>query len=332
MADKPKPKTTKRKAPIQPVESILREDGDYVTQVSVLKEDDTQGVAVRTGKKQGGRTGWRKTFFINEGVDAGGLLFWVFRAVRRYFKQYWHRDVVSPEDVSRSDAVLGVARARIRDLEDENTTLHTRLQMQERNAALAREVGNDFGKYEGAIQKLEEVVKDSVATDTGKEGEIVTHLRDNRWLLGLDCEVRAKNRDLDAGSEVDLHIVTTFGENRIIEDKSPNLPIFKEVGESGRINITPELAKALSELVDYMHRTHIFSGLKIKGVYAIQNPVGIVIAGYNLNEAQREMLSEWNFYLGPYIQIVTYDELLASARRNFELIKGATGQPSEGQF
>ncbi len=321
MPKKPK----KKNSQLKPVESVTHEDGAYTTQATVLKENKTEGIAIRTAKKTP-YLGWRKSFFIQKDMDVNGLFQWLIKTVKELFNKYWQKDIdlISQEDIQKSDQELEMSRTRTRELEDENSLLKKKLTEQEQNKELAKEISGNINQYSAALKKIQDIIKESIDNKTGKEEDIKRELASNRWFLGLDCEVKAKNQDLDAGSEIDLHIITAFGENRIIEAKSPHLPIFVSVGKMGRLNIAPDLSKALSEIIDYMHRANIYANLKTTGTYGVQNPIGIVLAGYNIDSNQEVLLREWNFYLAPYIKIVTYDELISSASKNLELIQSVS--------
>ncbi|MHB1829908.1 MAG: hypothetical protein ACYCO0_00780 [Candidatus Micrarchaeaceae archaeon] len=308
---------------LQPLEEDTWEDENYINHATVYKQGKVEGIAVKTAKKYSkGRPQWRQSFWLQKDQDVEGILEWLFGSVKRLFSKFWGREIISPTEIEANKKLVEELRGRLKVREGELDELMERYNIQQNELALAREVTGQFENYEKILNAFEEKIKTSVKNNERIEEWVKTEIKTNRWLMGLDCEVKAKNKDVDTQTEIDLHIETNFGEERLIEAKSPNLAIFDSKDEK-RYNISSELARGLSELIEYMQRTQAYSLIKQRGVYAIDKPIGRILAGYELNEAQERLLNDWNFYLGPAIKIITFKELIKNARKEIELIKVA---------
>ncbi|PIO03801.1 hypothetical protein COT48_03335, partial [Candidatus Woesearchaeota archaeon CG08_land_8_20_14_0_20_47_9] len=121
-----------------------------------------------------------------------------------------------------------------------------------------KEIGN-LETYKTIFQEFQNLIEQSNKDNTGKEEEIKNKIKDTHWLLGLECHVEAKNKNIDTQTQIDLHIMTRFGHHRIFEVKSPNVKPFsrKDEDKKRRFIISPELADGLSELITYMRRTDV---------------------------------------------------------------------------
>jgi len=172
------------------------------------------------------------------------------------------------------------------------------------------------------FQEFQNLIKESHENKIGKEEEIKIKIKNNNWLLGLECQVEAKNKRVDTQTQIDLHIITRFGHHRIFEIKSPNLKPFvrKYKDPSKRLILSSELSDGLSELITYMRKTDVYSVMKEEGTYGIQKATGVILMGYNPEEAEKEMLNEINFHLRPHIQIITYNDLIKNINQELEVV------------
>jgi len=187
---------------------------------------------------------------------------------------------------------------------------------------LAKQVSGKIERFVKQLEELKSEIENSKNKDLRKEKEVKKKIRRNRWVLGLDCQVKAKEVPIDTQTALDLHIKTDLGEDRVFEFKSPNLnPFFKKENRK-RLNIDKELSEGINQLIDYMKKADIYSNLEEEGTYKIKKPSGVIVMGYNLPKEQVTLLKNWNFYLRPHIRIVTYNDLLESAYQNLEYIKG----------
>ena len=185
---------------------------------------------------------------------------------------------------------------------------------------LAKEVKSKKQDYQATLDKFAKEIENSVKEKSNIEEDIKNLIKSNRWLLGLDCEVRAKNKNIDNQAEIDLHIINSFGQNRIIELKSPNKNPFRRKRENGRFEITPDLSEALSELLTYMNKTDFYSEIEIEGTYKINKPSGMIIIGYRLDKESKKFLNQLNYHLRPHICVVPYDEVIENAKKEISLI------------
>ncbi|OIO62261.1 hypothetical protein COT48_03340 [Candidatus Woesearchaeota archaeon CG08_land_8_20_14_0_20_47_9] len=58
----------------------------------------------------------------------------------------------------------------------------------------------------------------------------------------------------------------------------------------------------------------------MEGTYGIQKASGVIVIGYNLEDAEKEMVTELNFHLRPHIQIITFNELIENIKQELEVI------------
>ena len=84
--------------------------------------------------------------------------------------------------------------------------------------------------------------------------------------MGLDCQIKATNKDIDPNSEIDLHIISDLGEEKVFEIKSPNKKLFVNKKDT-YLRISPDLSEAISQIVNYLRKTDIYSQINEKGNY-----------------------------------------------------------------
>ena len=159
----------------------------------------------------------------------------------------------------------------------------------------------------------------------GKRAEkiIKDMLYKDRWMLGLDCVVKAKEKPIDTQASIDMHIQTELGQDKIYEFKSPALDLFKKKQKDSRLEVDSEFTEGLNQLIEYLQKTDYKSTQAVQGGYGVPKALGTLIMGYNLDAEQIRMLKEWGWHLKPHIEIRTYDELLDSAKRQLENIRYA---------
>lgn len=301
------------------------EDENYLVEAGVIKTARTEGVAVRTSKKYHGKPPIRrKSFFIQKNQKVSEILNWLFVTIKNFFSKYWGKEVVTEEELRQTQNSVKTLKKQLREEEKRYEKLQREFKAQKRELQLAYEVIDNISVYKTTLKKFELKIKESVKNDKRIEEWVKNEIKKNRWILGLDCEVKAKNQKIDIDTAIDLHIITNYGEQRIIEVKSPNLPIFMVKKTGGRMDITSTVKTGLSELIEYMRRTDINSGLKKRGNYGIQKPIGRLLIGYKLSSAEEEMLNDWNFHLAPHIKIITFKELIISAKKEIALINSAS--------
>ena len=203
------------------------------------------------------------------------------------------------------------------------------LSKKEKELELAKQVSGDIQTFSKALEELKGEIEESKKEDKRKEKEIKQKIIDNKWVLGLDCQVKAKEQKIDIQTALDLHVKTNMGEDRVFEFKSPNLDPFTKKKEDGRLYITPELSEGINQLIDYMKKTDIYHNIDEPGTYKINKPAGVIVIGYKLPPEQEKLLENWNFHLKPHIRIVTYDNLLNSATQNLENIRCVRNEKKE---
>lgn len=309
-----------KQSPLKPLEKSQWEDDKFINTATAYKEGKTEGIAIRTAKKYDKRVQLRKSFWLQKDQKVDEILDWLFGSVKKLFSKFWGKEIITPKEIEASQKLIEDLRNQLKKRESELEELKIKYDLQQKELSLAQELVGKYEDYERTLNQFEEKIKNSVKNNERIEEWIKTEIKNHRWILGLDCEVKAKNKDVDTQTEIDLHIETNYGEERIIEVKSPNLPFF-EGNESKRWNLSKDLTTALSEIIEYLQRTQSYSLLRRRGTYAIDKPIGRIIAGYELDGNQKKLLSDWNFHLSPVIKIITFKELIQNARKELELIK-----------
>ena len=121
-----------------------------------------------------------------------------------------------------------------------------------------------------------------------------------------------------------MHIITELYQNKIFEFKSPNKKPFYQKGKDTRFYITKDLAQGLNQLVIYMKKANVYAQLLEPGTYKeAANALGFIVIGYDLSRDELDLLSFWNFHLRPHIRIITYNELITSAKQQLINIQHA---------
>jgi hypothetical protein len=301
------------------------EDGERVTEAKILNrktpETEEIGISIRMGKKAeylGGRPRFGKGIWITEKIDISGWLRWLIDTIKKlYYKAFKKR--VEIEEISfwktkvkELTEKLAEAQTRVKELEQKE-------EEKKKLYELAEKVIDQFQKYKEIFNKFVDLIEKSCKENLRVEEQIKNFIKENRWLLGLECEIEAKNKRIDASFQIDLHVVTKYNQNRIFELKSPNLKPFKIEGK--RILISKELAEGLSELIRYMKETDIYSRIKSSGTYGIHKPTGVIVIGFKLSEEEQHFLDTLNFFLYPHIQVITYQDLIENSKRELSLLE-----------
>ena len=116
-----------------------------------------------------------------------------------------------------------------------------------------------------------------------------------------------------------MHVINSFGQNKIFEFKSPNLSPYKQGDEYKRLKATKELLEAIDEIISYIRRTGLNANFLPQMGLKIIEPSGIIVIGYNLDAEEITLLETWNQFLYPHIRIITYNSLLSKAKQEISL-------------
>ncbi len=305
------------------------ESGRKVSEASYLqRKDGTKGISFKIGTKNI----WAKTIWIDEELDLPSWLNWFIRTIKTGYLKLFGKKAITPDEakefyqakIDELTTQLAEAKNRLDEAEKKKADYEMKL-------AYAKKVESNLAEYKKTFGEFKKIVDDSIMADTGKEEEIKTKIKDNRWILGLECFVEAKNQTIDNQTQIDLHIKTKYDQDRIFEIKSPNVKLFdkKEGKEKRRLIISKTLADGLSELLLYLRRTDLHSDDKNKGSYGIQKASGYILMGMNLDSNEKEMITELNFHLYPHIQITTYNDLMKNTERELEIVEGLKSNESK---
>jgi len=303
------------------------EKGRKVSKATMLKrkEDGAKGISVQVGSKAKDSSYKRygKTIWIDEDLDLPDWLGWFIKSVKKlYFKLFGKKILDIDESVEYYQAKVNKLTQELAEAQKRLEDIEAKSEERKQLLELAKKAITDLENYKITFEKFKKLVDESHSTNKGKEEDIKDKIKANHWLLGLECHVEAKNKNIDTQTQIDLHIITRFGQHRIFEIKSPNIePFVRKDGDAKkRLIISQELADGLSELITYMRRTDVYSTSKMEGTYGIQKASGVIVIGYKLGDAEKEMLNELNFHLSPHIQIISYDNLIENIKQELEVI------------
>jgi len=310
---------------IKEIKSDSFEEGTYKSKIS--SEKNTQGyegIRVQSASTKPYFKTHKSGFWIPNRINLSEWFKWFSKTVKGFAYKIWGKQI---EDVSEEVSIykekvellnneLVEAKIKLKDAEE-------RLSKQQIEITLAKEVIDKIEDYESKLTEFENEVK-RISKGTKREEHLVkTKLKESKWILGIDCEVKASEKAVDPQLAVDLHIKTEIGEDKVFEFKSPNLnPFFKKKDDS-RLYISDELAQGINQLILYLRRTDLYSGLSEEGTYKIQAPSGIIVMGYNISDGEQRLIKNWNFQLRPHIKIVTFNELIENGKRQLQNIKYA---------
>ncbi|MCD4771660.1 DUF4263 domain-containing protein [archaeon] len=322
----PKKKVSKKKKAVK-FENLDRKsftEGSIETQLqlSKIKDGETSWINIRTGKiKSEKYTEWKKCAWIPSNLDVSNWLVKLKLALYELFKKWYGKEIISEEDLIIQNNKIKTLEEQLFEERKKGEDMGKNFGEDKAKKELIKEVTSKRINYKHTLQAFEKFVEDSVKENKNVENEISEKIKSNRWILGLDCEVRAKNKNIDTQAQIDLHIINSFGQNRIIELKSPNKKIFKRKRKEGRFEFTSELSEAIGELLSYMDKTDFYSSLSQEGTYKIKKPSGLIIIGYNITKPHKDFLKQLNYHLAPHIKIITFNELIENCDKEISLIE-----------
>ena len=307
------------------IESDTFEEGSYKSKIS--SEKNTQGyegIRVQSASTKPYFKTHKPGIWIPNRINLSAWFKWFSQTVKKFTYKIWGKQI---EDISKEVSIykdkieslnneLVEAKIKLKDAEE-------RLSKQQIELNLAKEVIDKIEDYESKLTEFENEVK-RISSNTNREEHLIkTKLKESKWILGIDCEVKASEKTIDPQLAVDLHIKTEIGEDKVFEFKSPNINPFFKKKEDSRLYISDELSQGINQLILYLRRTDLYSGLTEEGTYKIQAPSGVVVMGYNLSDEEKRLLRNWNFQLRPHIKIVTFDEIIENGKRQLQNIKHA---------
>ncbi len=284
-----------------------------------------KGISFKTGTidLKTGRITRNKSVWIDDDIDLPSWLNWFIKTLKKgYFKLFNKKVEGFNEEKVHYETKIEQLTQQLVDAKIKLNDVQKREEETKEIIEYARNVKDKHEEFKKIYNQFITVVKESVDQNKGVENKVSELIKNNHWLLGLDCFVEAKNQNIDNQLQIDLHIKTKYEQDKIFELKSPNVKLFikKSDGKNSRLVISPELADGLSELLLYLRRTNIYSGSKSPGTYGIQDACGYIVAGYDLSEDEKELVSNLNFQLQPHIQIITYNDLIQKIKKELDLI------------
>jgi len=316
---------TFRKQAIAELESDIWVDDNFVSQISLGQSSGgREGIKIRTAKKTWRFNEHRYGIWLPKGMNLSGWIKWVLLSIKKYSKKFWGADI----DVDILEEEVGIYKNQVKTLEEKLEEIKSKLKdteellkIQQEDRERAEKLISRIEEYEKALAEFIVILDDSSKNDELKEKEVKQKIKENRWFLGLECEIGATEKQVDIQTAIDLHILTDFNQDKVFEFKSPNLQPFYRKSDTTRLYIKSELGEAMHQLIIYLRKTNLYSSSKEEGVYGIRGPSGYVVMGYKINQAQQDSLKDWNFHLRPHILLLTYDDVIVHAKRQLENIK-----------
>jgi len=307
------------------IESGRYDEETFASKISA--ERNTQGyegIRIRTASKHPYFNENKPGIWISSKINLQKWFVWFSDSFREIAYKFWGKKIDNlPEQIegyknqiSQLNNSLVENQIKLRETEE-------KFIRQKEEIVLAKEVIDKFELYQQMLNDFESEVKRISKQKSREEATVKKKLIESKWILGIDCQVKASEKKVDNQLGIDLHVKTGFGQDKVFEFKSPNLEPFFRKKEDTRLVIDEELSQGLNQLILYMRRTNIYSRIEEEGTYKIQHPLGIIVMGYDLEKAQIDMIKEWNFHLRPHVQIITYNELLENGKNQLINIKSA---------
>ena len=330
----PKKKIQQKSAPFTVIgekESWASNDGKVSEATPLQRKDGTKGISIRMGK----RTNWSKnpiygkSVWIDDDLDLPQWLSWFVKTVKKMYFDLFGRKLITADEeeiyyqtkIEKLNKELAITQQKLEEAEK-------RSEDYQRTIDLAKKIKEQTTDLDKEYSQFNSLVQESISNGTGKEDAIKEKSLENPWLLGLECSVEAKNKEVDTQTEIDLHVKTKYNQDRIFEFKSPNLrPFQRKGGEKSRFTMSNQLADGLSELITYLRKTDLYSQIKQEGTYGIQKATGYLVIGYNLSDPEKEILRDLNFHLAPHIQVMTYNDLQINIERELAIVKKLEEKP-----
>lgn len=296
-----------------------------VAQILKIKKNNRLGISFKVGRKLP-YMDRPSGFWIDGEFQSSDLIDWFEwfgTTLKKLYYKLTGRAILLSEDIiqlEKQKEDLTANLVKIQTQLEEAKKLEVR---QKEINELAQKSVSNLESFRNIFDNFKKMIQNSVDGDQGMEEKIKSEIKEHNWLVGLECHVEAKNVDIDNQTEIDLHVKTKYGQDRIFELKSPHLNPFVRKGDdkSRRFTISPTLADGLSEIVSYMRKTDIYSASAMEGTYGIQKASGIIVIGYNLEDSELQMLRELNFHLAPHIRIITYNDLIKNIDSEIKIIE-----------
>jgi len=306
-------------------------DGKEITIMDIGKFNKQEGISLkRAGLNMDGKE-YPKSgkFWISSKTDIESWINWLYFNIKEIFKRLWEKSLTT--DLDKVQQKIKDLEKEKRDKENEIETLRKELESYQsikeglkKKEELIKNLKKDSLDYQKIFEDFEKnYVLYSFNNKKRYEEKVKGFLEKNKWLLGLDCEFCKKNINLDQQSQIDLHVINNFGQNKIFEFKSPDLKPFDRKKDNiyKRLKASSYLLEALDEIIGYIKRTKIKAQQIHEGGLKIIEPTGIIVIGYNLDSTERDLLETWNGFLYPHIRIISYNSLLNKAKQELDLIK-----------
>lgn len=316
----------KKERDLEDVDKNEFKEGEVSTKVRLTqhKNGEPAGVFINTNRKFSEKfTKEHKGVWLPYGTNIISWLKKLGVTLQRLFKrQYGEELLISHSQIEEQEDKIKDLEKTLFEEKQKTEIMKSEYESYSAKLNLAKEVIENIESYERVLKIFKEFVKNSIIQNIDVEEEIKRKIKANRWLLGLDCEVKAKNVNIDNQTEIDLHIINQFGQDRIIEIKSPNKKLFKRKKDGSRLGISLELSNAMSEIIVYMDKVDFYSKIAEEGTTKISKPAGIILMDGALSKEEKNMLNNLNYHLRPHILIITYDELINNASKEISLIRG----------
>jgi len=313
-------------------ESEVWKSGNKISEATKLErgKDKKKGISFKMGTQQPflKRPMYGKTIWIDEDLDLPSWLSWFLKTIKKLYLDLFGKEISTDEEKEHFQAKIEQLNRQLAEAQKKLEAAELRDAQNQQLVEYAVNVRGQYDNLQKIFSDFKALVQASIKNDKGKEESIKQKINENHWLLGLECYVEAKNQNIDKQAQIDLHVKTKYEQDRIYELKSPNLKPFRRKAskDTQRLEITPELADAISELILYLERTNVYAHSTSEGTYGVLKASGYIVIGYDLDAEEEKMLRYLNFHLAPHIQIMTYRQLEETISRELALVQKTPGE------
>ena len=307
--------------PREPIDTF--EEGAYKSDIALVKTPKgSEALQITTSRKVTSTyTKVHRGLWMPKGLF-GKWIAWLNGAMIKIATK-WGISVEPKKEVEYYKNLAEEFQAKYDDARKKTQEAEARAVLKEEELLLAMQVVDKLAEYGKAYDELVEEVKKQKQSGKRDEKKIKDMLYENRWMLGLDCVVKAREKPIDTQASIDMHIQTELGQDKIYEFKSPALLPFKKRKTDSRLEVDQEFSEGVNQVIQYLQKTDYRATQATPGGYGIAKAIGTIIIGYDLDGEQANLLKEWQFHLRPHVDVKTYNDLIDSAKRQLENIKFA---------
>lgn len=300
-------------------------EGNYQSDAGIVTTPTgKEALQISTSRKYSEQYTRRHTgLWIPKEINVNKWFSWLVEGIKKLVQRRWKQELDPAQEVEQYKEEIRRLAEQLAIAENRRKVAEEKVKQRDGEIRYARQLIDKLDTYEKAFIQFKDEVKRQKDEAARDESILKKILLENRWLLGLDCVVLAKEKSIDIQASIDAHIQTNLGQDKIFEFKSPALSPFKRKTNNSRLEITMDFAEGLNQLVQYLKKTDYLATQNTESGYGVQKAIGRLVIGFQLDDSQIELIKEWNHHLRPNIEIKTYDDLITSASNQLENIRYA---------